>query len=226
MTKEKRVFVIGLPKTGLTSLLKAFRYLGYSAHGTNKPALKSYQRNDLRFVYNYLDQYEAFFDWPIPILYKEAYRRYGDESLYILSLRRSPREWVESLKRHSMQAHPVKSWFPTLYGYRWPHGFEVQFESFYESYNVETVRFFEENFASAQLLEFCSEAGDSWPNLCNFIGCDAPVGIPFPRENVSKERKIKAFRLIYNTVASRLYGRLAPAIMSGHPVHLPQCDRY
>lgn len=219
--KARKVLVIGLPKTGLSSLWAALHHLGYHRHGTSKPLLKAYFRNDFASINAYLDEFEAVSDWPVPLVYKSAFHRYGPDACYILSLRRDPDVWVESLKRHAMGTHPLKTWFPRLFGYRWPHGFERQFRAFYESYNADALRFFEANGASSQLMTFCCETGDSWQKLCAFIGCDPPVGMPFPRENVSAERKTKHFRLAYNTVGSRLYSVIAPRLKSGKAICLP-----
>lgn len=218
---KKKIIVIGLPKTGLTSLLFSLKRLGYDAHGTNKHVLRAYLNDDLGTTYDYLDRYEALLDWPVQLVYKMAFRRYRSDALYILSLRRSPDAWVESLKRHSLQAHPLKTWFPKLFGYRWPHGFEDQFKAFYEAYNTDAVSFFKENDASPQLLTFCSEEGDSWPEICRFIGRDIPEDTPFPKADVSSERSPQRFRVFCNKIGSKAYSIAAPRIKAGKPIYLP-----
>ena len=99
----RKVFVVGLPKTGLTSLLHALTQLGYKTHGTNKKGLKALLRGDLETVDRYFQEYEAFLDWPVPLLYRRLFESYGKDAKYILTLRKSPETWVESLKRHSLR---------------------------------------------------------------------------------------------------------------------------
>lgn len=220
-TIKKKMFVIGLPKTCLTSVLFACRYLDLNAHGTNKPALKAYFRDDLVTIYDYFNNHDVLVDWPVPLMYKQAFRHYGADALYVLTLRRSADAWVDSLKRHSLLTNPLKTWYPKLFGYRWPHGFEDLFKAFYQSYTEDAVRFFAENDASDQLLTFCAETGDSWPQLCDFIGCNPPPEIPFPKKNISVERDMRRFRLAYNTVASSVYGCIAPKVLRNRPIVLP-----
>jgi hypothetical protein len=103
-----KVFVIGLSKTGTTSLGDAFEILNYSRSGwsdiysrylTHQATLPD---PNLRPVVSMSEKYQTFEDlpWSLPQVYTNMSITYPD-SKFILSLRRSEKVWLESMRRHT-----------------------------------------------------------------------------------------------------------------------------
>ena len=82
--------------------------------------------------------------------------------------------------------------------------------------------YFAEQGATENLLEFCSEAGDSWSELCDFLGFNPAPSGDFPKEHVSSETRHKKFRLYYNRAGAYLYGRLAPRMTKKRKAQAPK----
>lgn len=119
-------------------------------------------------------------------MYRELALRYP-EARFILTLRRSPEAWVESLKRHSLLTSPKGSCRRLAYGYPYPHGVEAEHIEIYHRHNAEVQAFFAERGEEGRLRVLCWEDGDGWVELCGFLGHPVP-DMPFPRANVTDER--------------------------------------
>ena len=182
MTKTK-IFGIGLNKTGTTSLKQAFVQLGFR-HLDRKPRLfKHWKKREFEQIFDWIEDYETFEDWPWPLMVPELLERYPDAK-FILTRRTDARTWVESLKRQAEKTNPDNNPRKVIYGHSYPHGHEAAHIAFYEKH-LEKVRAFFAN-KPAQLSEFCWEEGDSWPDICAFLGVDQPRK-PFPHANKSKK---------------------------------------
>ena len=181
---KRKVFGIGLNKTGTTTLAKCLRRLGYRHMSFRRDLLLAVRENRLADVFAVTDEYEYFTDWPYPLIYPELFERY-DDALFILTTRISSQVWLDSLKAHSLHTHPVNHCRKLVYGYDYPHGFEAEHIAFYEQHNAAVRSFFEAKRASHRLLCVCCEDGHRWRELCGFIGQRAPA-IRFPHVNRKK----------------------------------------
>lgn len=183
MNSNLKIFGIGLNKTGTTTLAKCLEMLGFEKHlSCRNDLLEKYRLGNIEEVLKVADDYRTFEDWPWPLIYKELYDRYRESALFILTVRKSPDKWVESLKNHSLRTHPVHHSRRLAYGYDYPHGFEEEHKLMYENHNVEVRHFFQTRGAGHQLLELCWEAGDGWKKLCEFLALPVP-DVPLPHEN-------------------------------------------
>src|SRR5665213_1532883 len=143
MSSEKRkVFGIGLNKTGTKTLGSCLIALGYRHQSYSGKALDYYLGGNTRSLLGWTDNYDSFEDWPWPLIWKALYRKYGDAAKYILTTRSSSDVWVDSLKKHSLNTHPTKAMRPLIYGYYYPHGYELQHKAFYEHHNRAVRAFF------------------------------------------------------------------------------------
>jgi len=92
---NKKIFGIGLPKTGLTSLTHALNLLGFN--------IKQYPYDLIELIYKkdvshpYLKRVNGFTDSPANIIWKELYYAYP-ESKFILTIR--DESWHESMEYH------------------------------------------------------------------------------------------------------------------------------
>ena len=114
---NSKVFVIGLNKTGTTSLGKALKILGYRHICCHRIELIEdiiIQKNFDR-IYEIADQYDAFEDWPWPLAYRELSQKYPDAK-FILTMRKSPEVWFKSLFHHA-KLYPSTKHRKLIYGF-------------------------------------------------------------------------------------------------------------
>lgn len=182
MVRRRKVFGIGLNKTGTTTLGQCLRMLGYDHVGTRRELLVDLREGRMDRIFAVADAHDAFEDWPWPLAYREFHARYGDDARFILTVRRSPDAWLKSLKKHSLITSPTGHCRGLAYGPDYPFGHEAEYLAFYERHNREVVDHFRDAGASHQLITLCWENGDGWPELCDFLGDPVPDAA-FPHAN-------------------------------------------
>ncbi len=180
--KPHKVLVIGLSKTGTSTLKVMLERLGYRVCGPRKDLLRRLHAGDPSSVDATLAAYDAFEDWPWPLVYQRAHRIYGTRVKFVLTTR-SFESWFKSLTDHGRRSNPFRG-MHDAYGFYRPVGREAAFRRIYEQHNT-AVRTY---FASRpdQLLELCLERGDGWDELCRFLG-EAVPAMPVPRSNTAVE---------------------------------------
>jgi len=166
-----KVFGIGQPKTGLVSLTKALRILGYNT--VQYPS-------DLQI----LEDIDAATDLPILINYPEIDRRFPN-SKFILTIR-DRGDWLKSIEAHfrrhppSTRSEPVLENRKLVYGSVNPS--RDQFLVAYRKHELEVKKYFENRQDSLLIINICG--GDGWKELCSYLGKSIPE-MEFPRLNVS-----------------------------------------
>jgi hypothetical protein len=216
---RERVFGIGLPKTGQTSLLFLMMKLGFDAKGRQRHLSRAFYAGRYEEILSYYDQHDFFIDHPTCLMYKLAFERYGRTAKYILTLRSSPQLWFESLKRHNRYARPIGHKHRKWFGRYYPHGFDAEHISYYKQHAAEVRRFFDENGALDQLLVISVDEPESFKNLIAFLGVETDLE-GYPHENRSDRRKptlSNRFRRRYNDIVQPLYERCAPRLFPGTP---------
>lgn len=176
---SRKVFCIGLQKTGTTTFQRCMEALGYDHKGNSPELFLEWRGGNKRPLFDIIEKYDSFDDVPYFVLYKEIFNVYGTNALYILTLRSSPEIWIDSMKAHALGSYPWTSQFDNLYGHSYPHGYEDEFIAFYEAHREGVWNFFREQGATDNLCELCWENGHGWPELCKFLGRPIP-DIPFP----------------------------------------------
>ncbi len=192
---KKHIFGIGLNKTGTTSLKRAFVELGFRHFDRRPMATRLFFKNKFSQIFDLIEDYDSFEDWPWPLMVPQLLDRYGDDALFVLTRRRSADIWVESLKSNSLKTHPVNNPRQKIFGHAYPHGAEAEHAAFYDNHLASVRSLFPAN--SPQLCELCWEDGDGWPELCAFLGMDPPRS-PFPHANQSVGAQIDPDRLAEN----------------------------
>jgi hypothetical protein len=167
---KRKVFGIGLNRTGTTTLGKCFEILGFKTAGFRPDLMFAYERGELCTVLAAADDYSAFQDWPWPLVFRELDRRYPD-ALFVLTVRRSPEVWFESLCAHAKKTGPTP-FRRIAYGYEMPHGRMREHISIYESHNRSVREYFKEK--AGRLLTVCWEQQDGWDRLCGFVNAPIP----------------------------------------------------
>jgi hypothetical protein len=183
---EKKIFVIGFPKTGTKSLNSALTTLGYkvkSYFGSRDPDIS---RNVYEMAFRFVEQYDAFEDNPWCVLYKELDEKYPGNK-FILTLRPTEK-WIKSVVDHfGIKTRSLLEW---IYGVGYPKGNEDIYIARYERHNKEVLEYFKDR--PDDLVAFRLSEGDGWEKLCQFLHKDIPP-IEFPHENkgVNRARKRK-----------------------------------
>ena len=176
-----KVMGIGLPKTGTTSLHKAFIKLGYRS---NHELL---DQNIMRKIRNrnfqIMDAFDAACDVPISVFWKELYAAYPTAQ-YILTPRRKER-WLKSIANNTLSVNrnnaPGMFCRAMLFGEQ--HKASFNKEAYSHTYDQHTANILSfPNFSSNNLLVFDVCGGDNWIKLCSFLEKPIPQ-TPFPHEN-------------------------------------------
>lgn len=193
---KQKVFGIGLNKTGTTTLGQCLARLGYRHMSCRRDLLIALREGNLETIFNEIDSFDSFEDWPYPLMHRQLFDRYPD-ARFILTTRSDAATWLRSLKAHSLRT-PVAEHCRTLaYGHAYPHGHETDHLAFYEAHKAEVTAFFAQKSASDRLLTVCWETGDEWRKLCGFLGEDVPPE-PFPRANAGSSQSVRLSTSIRN----------------------------
>lgn len=175
---DKKVFGLGLGKTGTTTLGKCLRILGYDHVSCDVDLTRAYREGRMDEIYKIADVKNAFEDFPWPLMYREMYKRYPT-SKFVLTTRTSSDVWFESLVKHADRTgeseHKILA-----YGHAMPHGKKAEHVTLYEEHNASVRNFFADK--PGQFLELCWEHGHGWSELCDFLGHEVPEA-SFPWAN-------------------------------------------
>jgi len=176
LTNEKKVFGIGFPKTGTSSLKNALTILGYKVKGPFGTKDPNINRNVYKMAFRLVEKYDAFEDNPWCVIFKELDEKYPG-SKFILTLR--PKEkWIKSQVDHfGTTTRPIREW---IYGVGYPKGNEDIYIARYERHNKEVLEHFKDR--PDDLLVLRLTEGEGWEKLCQFLHKDIP-NTEFPHAN-------------------------------------------
>ena len=171
---ESKVFCIGLPRTGTTSIHLAFQYLGLKSIHYPKELW-----GDIH--HPIMASHSAFSDTPLPLLYQGIDKAYP-KSLFVLTTRELNKwlkscQWMYAHKYHAwgFYTHPARTFNLELFG---TTDFdEKAFSQKYHKYHDEVLSYFGDRH-DLLLLDLEKEA-NPWQKLCTFLGTDCP-SVPFP----------------------------------------------
>jgi hypothetical protein len=199
-----KVFGIGCPRTGTTTLGDCFTEFGLRGTSFNEPLFRQVLEGEVEGALEYARNFDAFDDLPWCLLYRELDEAFPG-SKFVLTVRRNSRVWLKSYRRHHVMEHgAILTRDGSNAAYRtheypiWPAGVQG-----YEAHNAAVMQYFRGR--PDALLTVCWERGDSWNELARFL--DRPVpNVPFPHSNPSRsaDATIKAVRLRLRHVLSRL----------------------
>lgn len=180
-----KIFGVGLPKTGTSSLSRALEILGYrSCHFPHDPVTVAELKAG-RYDLSILQEYDALTDVPVPAVFAQLDAVWPG-SKFVLTVRDLP-SWLESC-RHAPFNQPdqvpavgsMREFYRVLlYG---TVVFQAdRFAWVYETHERQvTEHFAGEN--SNRLLVLDLVGGEGWERLCPFLGVPAP-DVPFPHLN-------------------------------------------
>lgn len=191
-----KIFCVGLPKTGTTSLEACLIELGYKVAPYNLDFINSIadimssnkvEDDQLdRIIKNEIDNYDAFQDWPYPLLVQSLYTLYPD-SHFILTIRKDEKVWLKSLQKHTKRNSSEKSrrLRSIFYGNDDPFLNGILYEKFYLKHNKNIINKFNND---KRFLAVCFETGDGWQQICEFLNKEIP-NKPLPHVNNTASKK-------------------------------------
>ncbi|KAH8701590.1 hypothetical protein BGW36DRAFT_423897 [Talaromyces proteolyticus] len=190
----RKVFVIGLSRTGTTSLGDALASLSLRRSGWNdihsRHLYHMFAANRTAPLISYARKYDALEDLPWALAYKHLATAFPD-ARFILTTRMNETNWLQSMERHTERREWIGN--KKTFGCKKVCGEKCR-ETFLETYrehNKEVRKFFEEE-GQGRLLEIVIDApterksiktGDAnitavdvkWVSLIEFLGLEKEV---------------------------------------------------
>lgn len=180
-----KVFGIGYPKTGTTTLGYALRKLGYKHQSYNMELAAQVRQGDYKGAIALTRSYESFDDWPWFLMYQALDQTYPNAK-FVLTRRRDSQHYVDSLHRHRVRqgvyekGFEAPSWWEDVFGYAPTFWDADKFKSEYDAHNKSVTEHFKDR--PDKLLVVSWEEGSGWRELCQFLGRRTPQE-PFPHLN-------------------------------------------
>jgi hypothetical protein len=172
----EKVFGIGLPKTGQTSLVAAMRILNY------KTCSYPYDKSQIK-------ESDFSLDLPVLVNYKKLDKKYPN-SKFILTVRDYD-SWLMSIRNHYRRYPASKRYLAQLY-------FRLKFwgtENFnerlmtekYHKHSKDVLKYFADKKDQLLVINICG--GEGWKKLCPFLGKKI-LRKTFPKANTGVYKKL------------------------------------
>lgn len=209
---KRKVFCVGRPKTGTTSMKKAFDELGLVVGNQllGELLLLDWAKRDFRRIYLLCCTGQAFQDIPFSLPYTfQALDQRFPGSKFILTVRNSPQQWYQSLTRFHAKLYG-NGQIPTsedLKAARYifkgrPHlGNRLTYHAppgdpynkdvlitHYKAHNKAVMDYFKHRKDDLLVLNIAGNG--AYDKLCDFLG-KPRVGRPFPHENKTKDVSVR-----------------------------------
>ncbi|MCP4397071.1 MAG: sulfotransferase [bacterium] len=202
MENTVKIFCIGFHKTGTTSMGALCRELGYLGRGAYKvwdtAFVNALKQGDLSELKEVAEHYEAFWDNPWPVFYKELDQWYPS-SKFILTVRDSS-SWIASIVNHfGNLENPSSAMREFIYGYGNPAGHEKLYIERFERHNREVLKYFQER--PQKLLVVDLNERDALKKTCRFLGKEITTLKTMPHKN----RRLRQRRLSVELLWQWLY---------------------
>jgi hypothetical protein len=177
--KEKKIFCIGMHKTGTTSLAKALSILGYKV--IDYPSVRLFGSGFLWFRGTQINDYNCFTDATVIPLYKRLDKKFPG-SKFILTTRDID-SWLESCSKwpNFNRANVIgkrKVYRERVLGAK-TYDKDI-FERKYLNHYNDVVRYFKNRENDLLFLDISSK--EKWREICEFINVPMP-DVPYPYSN-------------------------------------------
>jgi hypothetical protein len=197
-----KVVVIGLQRTGTTSLGQVLLMLGYDVVAT-APKLADYLVvGNKEKVLEFADQFDAYQDLPWIFLYKELDKKYPNTKF--IFTKRDEQSWIKSMVNHFGNTDTeMRKW---AYGVGCPKKNEKKYIDVYRIHNKEVTKYFEGREKDLLVVELGRD--QNWQRLCAFLEKPVPKKkFPFENKNPKNytfiERLYSSLRAIIPKVIRR-----------------------
>ena len=182
--RDKKILVVGLSKTGTTSLHDAFEILGIkSIHYPQPYRLKN---NNLVFKWHWkFERVRAFSDIPVVAFLDDFMNKYPNS--YIIYTTREKASWLKSCEKHfNLPAiNPVGEAL-RLKVFGSPIFNEEKFSETYDQHEQLIGEIFKDH---PRFIEIKLAQDDKWKDLCEMLDMPIP-NIPYPHSNKYIDRSL------------------------------------
>jgi hypothetical protein len=183
---DRKVFGIGLSKTGTTSLASMLEKLGFSFVQDNMGDYEEITLDELICrMDEAVEKYNAFSDSPWCRFYQRYAERFPD-SQFILTLRPVDR-WMNSMSNFADKDIPIMG---HAYGVRRFRGNEEHFKKLYQQHTIDAIQYFSGKPGRLLVLDIEADAASLARAIEAFLGL-SPSDFLFPKANVSRRSHIK-----------------------------------
>lgn len=201
METKRKIFGIGMSRTGTTSLFILLESLGFRGRHFIEELVRNAD-------YNIPDEMELLIDSPVPLLYKNLDKKYPG-SKFILTIR-NKKSWLESMKWMFNHGKVIWNWPTFTHNYHKKFYHTTRFNRFilskhYDNFHKEVQDYFKDRPKDLLVIDIDKPINISV--ICTFL--DVPFKeIPFPKTN---ERRYATFkqRMRYN-FHYLIYGKNLP----------------
>ncbi|OWV39215.1 sulfotransferase family protein [Mameliella alba] len=190
MKRDQKIFCIGLPKTGTTSLHFAALQLGLrSVHWPRDTKTVTELRNGV-FKLSLMETCDIVSDIPIPAIFRELDAVFPG-SKFVLTTRDKD-GWLRSQGTAGFNARTAAEDSDRAFYRQMLYGVnefdEQRFAEVYDSHHTSVQEYFDGDRAADLLTMDISRGGAGWNQLCAFLGLPVP-DMPFPHSNIAGEDK-------------------------------------
>ncbi len=174
---RNKVFCVGLPKTGTSTLGKCFKELGYKHKSFDSSLTVRVRRGDLDSAFSEARRYEAFEDWPWFLIYENLAERFP-HAKFILTYRKSAEAYAHSLWRFRKRKGVYEDDFQEPWWWREvvqssPKRWDIdELCNYYIKHNRKVEEFFSKS--PNNFISVCWENGDGWSKICQFLDKKVP----------------------------------------------------
>ncbi|KJX96838.1 hypothetical protein TI39_contig598g00020 [Zymoseptoria brevis] len=184
--RPPKVFVIGLSKTGTTSIGDALEILGYRRLGwadtRSRIMVHTWMNGNKATNFELSQLWDAFEDLPWPVMYREMAEKYPDAK-FLLSRRKDEETWLQSMAVHVGRG----KWKPYAYFYGADtfEGNEDIMRQAYRGHMREVRAFFNDKPGRLWEMSIDDDGDVNWDVLCQIASCPGgkPPKVQFPRSN-------------------------------------------
>lgn len=188
-----KIFGVGLPRTGTSSLTKALKMLKFDVyHSKGRFQIYRYVRNPHKrhlpryslasphFLDDPEDPFQGFTDTPANLIYPDLDKFYPN-SKFILTIRRDRAAWHRSCEKHytkkdhANRGDTLRYFRMELFGclsYQYD-----EFDATYQKHDKSVMDYFKDRPDDFLVMDICD--GEYWNKLCPFLGKGTP-NKPFP----------------------------------------------
>ena len=182
--KINKIFEIGLPKTGTTSLGIAYKILGFKKRGWNDRIYDLWEEKGIEPLFPYIDNGTAFQDGPWHDCdYRILDQRYPNSKFIILE--RNNYDWIRSKEKHESPLYNINQIKSDFLIDDWIIDRENYIKKAIqhkETKYKEIKEYFKDRPGDLLVMNICE--GEGWEKLCPFLGKPIP-NKPFPFSNKS-----------------------------------------
>lgn len=200
----EKIFCIGFPKTGTTSLEEALKKLGYTVckgHYNNNHSnylISLFLHRDYDELDRIVNYFDAFCDlpWGGTDFYLYLSKKYPNAKF--IHTTRNPEKWYESLEHmltefddnldialdvfHQKTRYGAVYYIKREFKIQKLSGNKEKIISHYKKRNDDIVKYFKEKLGLYLKIDLSS--GNSWKELCAFLNKEIPK-TPFPHLNIA-----------------------------------------